>query len=302
MNKYNEVMDKVKVTDDMRKRILQNIENADISNVTAFEEAKKKKENKIVPFIKRYGAVAAMFAVVLVGAYAVFGTVGKHEMGSSSPMESYDATETAAVQEYAAEEAVEEAAQATEEAVDNDMDAGYESDSAPIITAPAMGQAVKEPAAQDKTKDSAKAESAEKDARNSDILEFASAGELSAQAGEEITDIESLVKKSTESHYLLYDDGMMEIDYFVDGANIYYRKVPEETVSEYASSDISGEFIGYSVVRKKTIGETTVTLKGTEETVNVASWTRDGYVYSLLHDRGLEDEAMTELLNEIIMR
>lgn len=299
MNKYNEVMDKVKVTDDMRKRILQNIENADISNVTAFEEAKKKKENKIVPFIKRYGAIAAMFAVVLVGAYAVFGTVGKHEMGSSSPMESYDATETAAVEEYAAEEAVEEAAQATEAP---EMEAEYDSDSAPIMTSPAMGQAVKEPAAQEKTKDSAKTESAEKDARNSDILEFASAGELSAQAGEEITDIVSLVKQSTESHYLLYDDGMMEIDYFVDGANIYYRKVPEKAVSEYASSDISGEFIGYSVVSEKTIGETTVTLKGTEETVNVASWTRDGYVYSLLHDRGLEDEAMTELLNEIILR
>ena len=295
MSKYNEVMDKVKVTDDMKKRILQNIENAESSNVTSFEEVKKKRENKIVPIIQRYGAVAAMFAVVLVGAYAVFGNVAKHEMGSSAPSSSYEMADSTAMTESATESAMETAA--TEEAIDAEEEEALES---PAILANedngAMYEADSAPA---KDISESKAESV---TISSQILEFASAKELSDEAGEEILDIESLFRKSSENHYILYDNGMMEIDYFIDGGNIYYRKSTEEAATEYANSGRSGEYLNYSSTVVKTIAGTEVTMKGTEKIFNIAGWTKDGWVYSLIFEKGLEAEAMTAVVEEAIGR
>ena len=294
MSKYNEVMDKVKVTDDMKKRILQNIENAEDSNVTSFEEVKKKKENKIVPIIKRYGAVAAMFAVVLVGAYAVFGNVAKHEMESSAPAGSYEMAESTTMTESATESAMEVAE--TDEAVMEEA----EEDAMEAPATPAVGNDNAMYEAQSAPIKDVSGSKAESVAVNSKILEFASAKELSAEAGEEIKDIESLLRKSSENHYILYDNGMMEIDYFIDGGNIYYRKSTEEAATEYANSGRSGEYIDYSRTVKKTIAGTEVTLKGTEDTYNVAGWTKDGWVYSFIHQKGLDDAAMTTVLGEII--
>lgn len=66
MNKYQRVMEHVKVDDDMRKRILQNVEN------------ELSKESKVVQFgrgtisqIRKHAGMAAMFAILLLGAFAV---------------------------------------------------------------------------------------------------------------------------------------------------------------------------------------------------------------------------------------
>lgn len=57
--KYEEIMEKVVVTDEMRRRILQNIRGADV-----------KPHAKVIRFPrwKRYAAIAACFAVLLIGA------------------------------------------------------------------------------------------------------------------------------------------------------------------------------------------------------------------------------------------
>lgn len=59
--KYDEVMDKIQVTPEMRRRILSNIEDMDFS---------EKKLAKVIrfPHIRRVAAIAACLAVVLVGA------------------------------------------------------------------------------------------------------------------------------------------------------------------------------------------------------------------------------------------
>jgi hypothetical protein len=66
LNKYQRVMEHVKVDDDMRKRILQNVEN------------ELSKESKVVQFgrgtisqIRKHAGMAAMFAILLLGAFAV---------------------------------------------------------------------------------------------------------------------------------------------------------------------------------------------------------------------------------------
>ncbi len=61
--RYDEVMDRIEVTDEMRGRILDNIQRMDIE-VTP--------ERKVIPFqnVKKYISVAACFVVLLAGAFA----------------------------------------------------------------------------------------------------------------------------------------------------------------------------------------------------------------------------------------
>ncbi len=133
MNKYQRVMEHVKVDDDMRKRILQNV------------EAEIAKESKVVQFgrgtisqIRKHAGMAAMFAILLLGAFAVARITGgithtsapsmsdtAMEAPAEEPLMEDAATETAveapapapaeeAMVEDAAEAAIEEeAAEAT---------------------------------------------------------------------------------------------------------------------------------------------------------------------------------------------
>ena len=79
MSKYQDVMDHIKVDDEMKKRILQNVEKQ-------LEEAPKEVDitkSKVVPF-RRYAAIAATFAVLLLGSYAVSQVTGGITNTSSS--------------------------------------------------------------------------------------------------------------------------------------------------------------------------------------------------------------------------
>lgn len=62
--RYDEIMDKIEVTDEMRSRILQNIQRADIAS---------QPKTKVIrfPAIPKYLSIAACFAVLLIGALIV---------------------------------------------------------------------------------------------------------------------------------------------------------------------------------------------------------------------------------------
>ncbi len=121
MSKYNDVMKKVVVTDEMRSRILENIDKElregaeettatnENEKITDISSVKKNDEtgNKIVRFIVRYGSRVAVFALILVGAYSVLRFAG---MSNHSTMES--ATSVA-----------DEAAMSAEESYDSTGDA-----------------------------------------------------------------------------------------------------------------------------------------------------------------------------------
>ena len=59
---YDEIMDKIEVTDEMRERILNNIQTADLP-----------KKSNVIPFsrLSRYLSIAACLALLIVGAVAV---------------------------------------------------------------------------------------------------------------------------------------------------------------------------------------------------------------------------------------
>jgi len=113
LNKYQRVMEHVKVDDDMRKRILQNVEN------------ELSKESKVVQFgrgtisqIRKHAGMAAMFAILLLGAFAVARITGgiTHTSAptmSDTAMEAPAPAEEAMVEDAAEAAIEEEAAEAT---------------------------------------------------------------------------------------------------------------------------------------------------------------------------------------------
>ena len=108
MSKYQEVMNHIKVDDEMKKRILQNVEKK-------LEEAPKEvvtPKPKVVPF-KRYAAIAATFTVLLVGSYAVMqATGGIGGANSSTSVCEPVMEEAASMAEEPAYEAADSAAEA----------------------------------------------------------------------------------------------------------------------------------------------------------------------------------------------
>lgn len=118
MSKYQEVMNHIEVDDEMKKRILQNVQNK-------LEEAPKAEAPvaKVVPF-RKYAAIAATFAVLLLGSYAVMqatGGIGNMSGSTSVYEEAASSSETPAMEaeaDYAAE------APAMEEAEDTADKAG----------------------------------------------------------------------------------------------------------------------------------------------------------------------------------
>ncbi len=121
MSKYQKVMDHVQVDDEMKKRILQNVEK-EIGKESTDQARESEKvttapKKKIVDF-RRYAAIAATFAVLLIGSYAVIQMTGDIKNTSSTMSDSTSAPAATAepamstdAEAPAMEEAMEEAAE-----------------------------------------------------------------------------------------------------------------------------------------------------------------------------------------------
>ena len=143
MSKYNEIMEHIEVSDEMRSRILKNIEEqakaADQGPIFKdssesepdtekkdFDGEKKDKPDtaKIIKFVTSFAAKAAVFALVAAGAYGVIRTVG---LKNTSTMESATYQEAATAEETETAAWEEEATYETESAELSD-DAAYETE------------------------------------------------------------------------------------------------------------------------------------------------------------------------------
>ena len=145
MSKYQEVMDHIKVDDEMKKRILQNVEKQ-------LEEAPKEVDipkSKVVPF-RRYAAIAATFAVLLLGSYAVSQVTGGITNTSSSTSlyePAMDAASEAPAMEAAEAPAMEaETETAAESTYSNKDEAPVKAEDSAQVNAPEQTEAL-EPAA-----------------------------------------------------------------------------------------------------------------------------------------------------------
>lgn len=65
------------------------------------------------------------------------------------------------------------------------------------------------------------------------------------------------------------------------------------------SADISGDYTAYPETEAASVGETTVTLKGSDGKVKVAVWTSDGYTYAIRSETGMSRQAALTLAAQV---
>ena len=65
------------------------------------------------------------------------------------------------------------------------------------------------------------------------------------------------------------------------------------------SDDISGDYNDYTQEQTLTVGELEVMAKGNDDTFNLATWTCDGYTYSVYASSGMSSDALAALIADI---
>ena len=317
MSKYNEVMENVKVTDEMRKRILLNIEKEEKNNISEFapEKSGKTSGNNIVSFIRRYGSIAAIFALLVVGTYGVIRTVGlggasetatsvseapaaegsflhnaidNARKNNKAETDEAMTEEATAVDEYdMIEEAATESAEmeaATTESACEDMEeaeeeSAYEETALPETSAGSTDNSV-----------ASKGNAISKESGGTSI---GSAKELSEKLSLEFEEITSLKDKAITTSYYLYDEG---------GAIVYETSDDEISYCISTQKDFYGKGEAYSASYSdsKTVEalDKDVKLYGENNVYWLANWEENGIWYSIVSDKGLSEDEMIELITE----
>lgn len=88
------------------------------------------------------------------------------------------------------------------------------------------------------------------------------------------------------------EGGMLEVIFQNDDEEIRIRKA-------VGDGDISGNYNEFSEKDEVDVDGTTVTMKGSENKVNVATWSKDGYAYSIDSTAGLDKTQMTDLFKVV---
>jgi len=202
--KYDEVMDKIEVTPEMRQRILSNIQNRDLS---------EKKPAKVIRFPqwRKFAAVAACMALVLVGALRFSSYLNADPVPTD-------------------------------------------------LVANPMG----------------------------DVVEAASASELSQAVGFYVADLENLPFKPEQTTYLSYWQNMAEITYSGEGQSATYRKAP-------GTDNVSGDCNDYANETVIRVDDAAVTLKG-DDGYTLATWTDGDYSYSVSLSDGVTEAEWQKIL------
>ena len=95
--------------------------------------------------------------------------------------------------------------------------------------------------------------------------------------------------------YSVAFSNMAEIQYSNGSNNILYRLEKGEV-----AEDIRGDYNEYENIKKLTVDNTKVTIKGNENSYKVAIWYKNGVNYSLSSEQGLKIEDIQSLINEIM--
>lgn len=294
MNKYNRVMDKVTVSADARRRILENIEKEIIeseNSKTPLEGEKEKKSRKIIRFINYYGARAAVFVFIAVGAYAVIRTVGFKSSQETSAPES-------AIYETASEPVAEEEAETAGQTMtfDNSLEPELAQENDSYIDGEAVAETndAAEIARDDDKSMSIQKRSGEEMARPEDMdnykIRAGSVTELSHNLGYSVKEVESLSESSKNVEYY----------YSTDGAEIIYES-PYGVINLYVSDDgayLDGKPVDskdYDEIRYIDTGTMTVSALGENGSYGIVYWTDDGITYVLAAENGITEDEVKSL-------
>ena len=120
--------------------------------------------------------------------------------------------------------------------------------------------------------------------------EYKTVSEAAQAAGISFSAPDKLGKYSVS--YVQAMDGIAEVTYAAGSSEFSVRKGA-------GTEDISGDYNTYSSVSEKNIGGNTVTLKGSGDSVNSASWTDGKYSYSIYSADGLTTAFVKSIIADI---
>lgn len=132
----------------------------------------------------------------------------------------------------------------------------------------------------------------------SPITAYTSMEEAAAAAGFDMTapeTIDSYTERVIQVFNANTEDAMFEVIYRDGGEEsqniIHIRKAP-------GAEDISGDYNQYAERSTETVGEAEVTMRGVDGQVHLATWTKDGYTYSIgvYSETGVSSDSMAELV------
>ena len=116
-----------------------------------------------------------------------------------------------------------------------------------------------------------------------------------AAAGFDISAPNYIDGYSQVSYRVMDADGEIMIELIFEDGNeneVRIRKAP-------GSDDVSGDYNDYEQEQALTVGDRDVTVKGNDDTLNLATWTCDGYTYSVSVSCGMTSDALAALIADI---
>lgn len=262
MTRYNEIMDHIVVTDEMRERILTNIDRQTW-------RAGARKTRPATTWIPVLAAAAILFVVCSVALNI--------DRGNQSTSSQIPETELAAATETAAD--TEAAVELAESADAADVAKGVKESTDGLEEAADTTDAVSE-------------SSADMVAASYWADEYDSAKALSEAVGFEITDLTSISFAPAQTTYMAIGGDLAQISYYdAEGNELTYRK-------STGTEDNSGDYNVYNTEETLTVNGQNVTLKGDGSLVNLAVWTDETYAYSIYVSGGCSHEAMQSMIVE----
>ncbi|WP_196591925.1 stalk domain-containing protein [Pectinatus frisingensis] len=91
---------------------------------------------------------------------------------------------------------------------------------------------------------------------------------------------------------IVINNKLVEIFYLKGDSRIIYRTAK-------GHSDISGDYNVYDKVKTVTVGNTPITVKGKSDSINLATWTKDGASFSLSLDQAVNERALSTIIRSI---
>ena len=125
--------------------------------------------------------------------------------------------------------------------------------------------------------------------------DFESLEEAAALAGFELTLPETMPEGFTLTAYRAIENEMIEIIYENGDNEICIRKAK-------GSEDISGDYTEYAESTTLTIKDLSVTAKGNDSTIRVATWVSGEFTFSVtafIGDAGLDTETISSIIEAI---
>ena len=105
-------------------------------------------------------------------------------------------------------------------------------------------------------------------------------------------DAPDTVKSYDETSFQVMNNQMVQVIFSNADSRLIIRKASGD-------EDISGDYNVYTKTQEVDVNGISVTMKGNDETVQLATWTDKGYTYAVTSGTAMTLETMTDLVSQV---